>query len=299
MSLSVAQVYASRTTYTKLALPPVIQDAISKVRITPMVYKPAKPFIRHKKPVVVENWRENMLVDIVRRVREREDSEYSDIFSILNKITLSNVEKLSKDAIALLNKRDDEFRLRVTTLLFDKAITESAYANVMAICAKILNSDIPEVSEDLLIHITMFPKLYNLSETNIFPDITDPEYDNKVIQWMKQKDKRRGFAKFISQLYTQNLISKEIVESCIKNVLSDLEVCAFQPKSPVTEENVVQLVEFVFEVSKIIYTEHVRNYIQNIIGLPKTTTPSLNMRSRFKLQDALDELNRKHSELNK
>ena len=137
MGITVAQMYALRI-YPKLALPQIVQDNIAKLRITPMAFKPfQKPaHVSRKPPHAVDNWRERALADIVRRVKEREDPEYSDIFSIFNKVASSNIEKLSNDAVEKMTKRDDTFRLRIATLLFDKAISQHAYASVMAEMAK-------------------------------------------------------------------------------------------------------------------------------------------------------------------
>ena len=92
--LSVSDIYSLRFCQ-KLPLPKFIQENIAKLRISQSQYRPPRPVTKfhHKKqqnPVDNSNWREKLLVDIVRRVREREDPEYSDIFSIFNKISKSN-----------------------------------------------------------------------------------------------------------------------------------------------------------------------------------------------------------------
>jgi hypothetical protein len=84
MSLTVAQVYGVRFA-EKLSLPKIVQDNIAKLRITPVVFKPFRPQPRAPyRPK--ENWRENALVEAVRRVKERDDPEYDEVFSSLNKI---------------------------------------------------------------------------------------------------------------------------------------------------------------------------------------------------------------------
>jgi hypothetical protein len=39
--------------------------------------------------------------------------------------------------------------------------------------------------------------------------------------------------------------------------------------------------------------EYLKKSVQEILALPKTDLPSLNMRSKFKLEDAFNELNKK------
>jgi hypothetical protein len=293
MALTVSAIYSVRE-MAKLPLPKLVQDNIAKLRITPMVFKPfhkpaARPF-HPKKSQANDNWRERMLVDIVRRVKEREDPEYSDIFGILNKITASSVEKLTRDAIERIQKRDETFRLRIATLLFDKAITNHGFASVTAESARIMVAEIPDMKEDIQTQVSMFPKLYNMTETLTFPTSADAEFDNKVIEWTKQKEKRRGYAKFLMELCLRELVSDECVKSGLRDVLNELNDVAKQPRTAQTEENVNQYAVFLYESAKLAKSSSIRSCIadslKSILAIDKTLLPSLNMRCRFKLEDA-------------
>jgi hypothetical protein len=304
MSLVVVDVYNVRFGL-KLPLPKSVQDNIGRLRITPVAYKPVRTFVRnggprHRTPAAtVDNWREKALVEMVRRVREREDPEYSDVFSIFNKLALSNLDKLSHDAIELIQKRDEQFRLRVTTLLFDKAITQSAFSTVMAECAFRLNTVIPEIAEDLQAQISMFPKLYDLSDTVTFPDAKEDGFEDKVVTWMKQKDKRRGYAKFMMELFVKDLIPEIMVRGAFEQVVKELNELAKYPLTERTAENTTQFVEFLFECSKTAkgsLKEYIKEKVQSLLKIPKAELPSLNMRCRFKLEDALKLLEKKGQE---
>lgn len=299
--LTVADIYSVRFG-AKLPLPNLVQDKIARLRITPVAYKPSKPFVKHPyrpKPTAAgasENWREKAFVEAVRRVKEREDPEYSDIFSIFNKVSPSNVEKLSGDAITLMKKRDEQFRLRVSTLLFDKAITQASYSAVMADCASKISAVIPEVADDIRFQINMFPKLYDMNDTIVFPDSKEEKFDEKVILWMKQKEKRRGFAKFMMELLTRFLIAEEDVYPALQQVIRELNEVARQPATDTTTESTTQFVQFIFEASKTVsgtLNEYLKKSVQELLAVPKTELPSLNMRSKFKLEDAFNELNKK------
>jgi len=302
MGLTVVDIYNVRFS-PKLPLPSSVQDNIGRLRITPVAYKPVRTFTRnnnyrHKRSEAVrnDNWRETMLVEMVRRVKEREDPEYSDIFSIFNKLTITNLDKLSSDALELMQKRDEPFRLRVTTLLFDKAITQSAYSAVMSECAFRLNTVIPEISEDLQFQISMFPKLYDMTDTVTFPDSKDEKFEDKVIVWMKQKDKRRGYAKFMMELFAKELIPESLVRGAFEQVIKELNDIAKCSSSSHTVENATQFVEFVFECSKNAkgeFKEYLKTAVQELLKIPKAELPSLNMRSKFKLEDALKLLEKK------
>lgn len=297
MVLTVADLYSVRFS-PKIPLPRVVQENIAKLRIVPVIYKPIRPV--HQKQHIVfrknpqpDNWRENVLIDVVRRVKERDDPEYSEVFTILNKLSASNITKLASDALVCIQKRDDQFRLRVMTLLFDKAISQHGYASVMSVFAAKLCAVIPEIADDLRTQVAMFPKLYNMTETIVFPNSEDAAFDDKVIQWSMQKDKRRGYAKFIIYLFLQKLIPEEVVSTSLKQVLIELDDCARMPKTPQMEENVTQFVEFMSESAKLLPkdTVAIRTLIAasltKILELPKDELPCLNMRSRFKIEDIL------------
>jgi hypothetical protein len=291
--LTVAQVYGVRFA-EKLSLPKIVQDNIAKLRITPVAFKPYRPPVKapyRAKPA--ENWRENALVEAVRRVKERDDPEYDEVFGSLNKIAPRTLDKMSEKVVQNIKKRDDIFRLRVTTLLFDMAISQSGYAILMADCAKKLVSDIPDIREDLLVQTKMFPKLYNMTETLTYPSSEEAGFADKVVEWMKLKDKRRGYAKFVTQLFVRELVGEQTVGECMTHVSADLTGMAKQPKTEQSEENTTQYVDFLFETAKILPSSAkdlrslMNTFIQSVLDIPRPDLPSLNMRSRFKLEDAL------------
>jgi len=293
MNPTVSQIYSVRFG-AKLSLPKIVQDNIAKLRITPVTYKPFRP---QQKPraryALPENWREKALVDCVRRVKEYDDPEYSEIFGILNKIALPTLDKLSAEIVELLHRRDEAFRLRVVTLLFNKAINENVYASLMSDCALKLSQAVPDVTDDLKIQIEMFPKLYNMSETIVFPTLGQPGFEDKVVEWSKQKDKRRGYAKFMTQLFVRGLIHETVILHSIRQVIADLNSVARQAKTEQMEENATHLVDFLFESGKVLpktavtLREYMSTSLSEFLTIPRPEVPSLCMRSRFKTEDTL------------
>lgn len=301
MALTVTDIYGVRFADKLISLPLGVLAKIERLRVTPVPYKPVRVFNRNatrfrSTPTTPDNWRENVLKDFVRRVKEREDPEYSDIFSIFNRISPSNVDKLSADVVTLIQKRDQTFRLRVSMLLFDKAITgQSFFSSLMAECAARMHDAIPEISDDLQSQISMFPTLYNMTETLTYPkDVTDP-YNEELIQWTKQKEKRRAYAKFMMELFALGLITEESVKTAFEQVVNELNSTACLEKTTQTEENTSQFATFLFECSKNTKGQlraYLRESLDAFIKSPRESLPSLNMRSRFKVEDALKELNK-------
>ena len=285
MELTSALMYSMR--FVQQDLPDIIKQNISKLRLVQAAYRPGR-FVRK---VQDSNWREKVLVDYVRRVREVEDPDYDQIFSILNKVAKPTLDTLSTEAIAILAKRDKEFRLRVTTLLFDKAIRGSFYAGIMAEFALKLNSVIPEVSEDLEANASMFGTLYDMSGTLTFPRADEEGFEDKIVAWSTQKDVRRGYSRFLTHLYIVELVPGKILHESMQKVLGDLEDTVVQTKTEKSEENVTQYADFLFEIAKLLPKTAVelRGLIQSrvtaVLKRPKAELPSLNMRSRFKLED--------------
>jgi hypothetical protein len=287
MEFTSALMYSMRFVQ-KIDLPDIIKQNISKLRLVQAAYRPGR-FVRK---VQDSNWREKVLVDYVRRVREVEDPDYDQIFSILNKVAKPTLDALSTEAIAILAKRDKEFRLRVTTLLFDKAIRGSFYAGIMAEFALKLNSVIPEVSEDLEANASMFGTLYDMSGTLTFPRADEEGFEDKIVAWSKQKDVRRGYSRFLTHLYIVELVPGKILHESMQKVLGDLEDTVVQAKTEKSEENITQYADFLFEIAKLLPKTAVelRGLIQSrvnaVLKRPRAELPSLNMRSRFKLEDA-------------
>jgi len=277
----------------KLTLPKIISENISKLRLIPATYNRPTKFIKQLPKEVEDNWRKKLLVDLVRRIRETDDPQYDEVFSILNIVAVPTLEKLSKQALEIIKKRDEQFRLRVTTLLFDKAIKESFYAGIMADFALILKKEIPEISVDLETQSKMFTSLYDMSDTLLYPKVEDPEFKEKLILWSKQKNIRRGYARFVTHLFTRDLVTSKILQESMQKVIEDLQNTIIELKTEQTEENATQYADFLYEIAKLLKPTAVElrgliaTKIDEILKRPRVELPSLNMRSRFKLEDTL------------
>jgi hypothetical protein len=163
----------------------------------------------------------------------------------------------------------------------------------MADCTLRLSVAFPEVREDIHLQLTMFSKLYDINDTLVYPKDGEDDFDDKVIKWMKQKNTRRGDAKFVTHLYTRDLITEEFMAVTVESVLTELLESGQQAKSERTEENTTQYVDFLFESAKVLppTSKAIRSIInervQGILLIPKLSIPSLCMRSRFRLEDTV------------
>jgi hypothetical protein len=280
--MDVQSIYAARS-LPRAELPSSILDTISRLKLSfkPVYRKPyAAPRRKQEEPV---NWRETVLVDMVRKVREKDDPDYDSVSSAINKLSKANYAKLSGEILALLGKRDGLFRLRVTTLLFDRSIRQPFFAPMLADLYRDLMKAVPDASGDLSLQLQMVDVLYDTGNVTLIPATEDPGYDAAVIAWTKQKELKRGFAVYLGELYSRGLVPQETMATYVSSMLEDLRETIKTPKSPVKEEHVDALVRFVFAVSSKV---DIRTTIREILALPRPETPNLTMKSRFSLEDS-------------
>lgn len=270
------------TIYAARALPrPSLSDEvlllISKLKIS------FKPVVRRAVRKPVDNWREAALADVVRKVREKDDPDYDEISAAINKLSKANYTKLMTDVLARLTKRDALFRLRVTTLLFDRGVRQTFFATLMSDAYKDIAAAHPEALQDLATQTQLFDTLYDMGNVTLIPSSTDPGYNDAVIAWTKQKETKRGFAVYVSELYKRGLVPEETMFGFLKTVLDELATSIRGAKTGPNEEHVDALARFLAAVAP---TVPIKAPLLGVLALPRADCPSLSMKSRFRLEDA-------------
>lgn len=280
--MEIQLIYAARG----LPRPSLSEDVLALISKLKISFKPMyRRGFTNRRPTsnVVENWREAALVDAVRKVREKDDADYDEISAAINKLSKTNYTKLMTDVLDRMKKRDEKFRLRVTTLLFDRGVRQTFFAVLMADAYKDIAAAFPDALQDLAIQTQMFDKLYDTENVTIVPAVSDPGYDDAIIAWTKQKEIKRGFAVYVSELYSRGLVPEDTMMGFLKTVFEDLTASIRSPKTSANEEHVDALVRFLAAVAPKISLKHA---IGVILLLARADTPSLSMKSRFKLEDA-------------
>jgi hypothetical protein len=129
----------------------------------------------------------------------------------------------------------------------------------------------------------MFDKLYDTENVTIVPAASDPGYNDAIIAWTKQKEIKRGFAVYVSELYSRGLVPEDTMSGFLKTVLDELTASIRSAKTNANEEHVDALVRFLAAVApKMAF----KGALGAILLLPRADCPSLSMKSRFKLEDA-------------
>ena len=282
VTMDVATIYAVRTA-PRAPLSEDIQSIISKLKIS---FKPIfrRPFVKPRREEQ-GNWREAALHIAIRRVKEKDDPDYHEIIAIINKLTKQTYAKLMAQVLEKLEKSDELFRLRVTTLLFDRGLSQNFYAAIMADAYADIIKSYPDARGDLLAQVSMFDALYDVGNVTLIPSSNDPGFNNALIAWTKQKEKKRGFAVYVSELYTRGLIPEDVMSSFVSQVLEDVKESIGSPKTSAKEEHVDALIRFLTAVHKKVPS--MKAMVKTIVAVPKDQAPNLNMKSRFKLDDIL------------
>jgi hypothetical protein len=295
--LTPTSIFALRTT-NLLPVPQVVHDVIATMQLAPVAQVFTKK-LGYKKPTAAtaNSWRTAALVTLKKTEFVHDDPDYESIVGIINKVATSTVVDRSKDVLDILTRRNDEvFRLRVVTLLFNRGVSMPFYSKLMASMFELLHAKMPIVKEDLHFSCSLdiFEKMFDQSGVAVCPAASDPAYEDKLCEWFKKKEIRRGFGMFITELHVRGLVDEDIILPAIKNSLDELEEAIRKPAEKALCENVDQLTTFLYESTKIMagrfgkthpLVKTVAEKAGAIYKIPKTDTPCLGMRSRFKLDD--------------
>lgn len=293
--------YALKNT-NLLPLPKMVADVISsfhRVQVPQGFVKKSRVHRLQRKSHadMVADWRVAALTDVRRRVKEKDDPEYAEMFSILNKLSKQTFEKLSSQVLVLLQKRsaDPLFRLRVVTLIFTKSIDQQAWHDLYAsLLKKIADAHPPEadggesvICDDLRVscNLESFSKLYS-EDAIVLPPGDDPSFDEMVIQWTKQKNRRRGFMVIMTDLYKLELVDETLMKDAMDVLLSDIQETSHCPRTPEMEEYVAQLIATLYEMVSSLKGNPIVTPVKMVVSrLLSNPMPSLTMRSKFKLED--------------
>lgn len=289
----IAHLYSLRSVIAKVPLSSMCLDMIEKMRRSPVAYRPAahahakKNYRKHTPPRLPENWRQSALIDTHRRVREKDDEDYETIVGCINKLSKTHFEEMLKSTLEALGKRDHLFRLRVATLLFDRGIRQNFFAPLVADFIQSILKTVPDMRGDIETQIQMFETLYDAGNVVLVPSATDPGFDDAIIAWTKQKEMKRGYAVFVGELFQRGVVPHDVMDLMLNAVLDDLQKSIRLEKTEATMEHVDHLGRFLFAVAPNLKGWEGRGVIAEVLATPRTEVPSLNMKTRFKLEDAL------------
>ncbi len=300
MIMTPTDIYALRTT-NLIPLPLQVVDMIASMQLVPVAPVYPKKATYKKHAVTSDRagtWRSDVIVSSKKSHFKHEDPDYNVILGITNKVSSSSLSTSVEKIVEILTKRKEEqdFRLRIVTMLFNRGVSMPFHSKLMANMFELLHSKFPEIREDLhySCSIECFHTLFEQSETVVCPSFEDADYDEKLCNWVKSREIRRGFGMFVTELHVRGLVDNEVILEAIKIATDELEDTVKKHNDKTMAETVDQLITLLFETCKILNTrsgkDHptiklITDYSKKLCDIPRTETPCMGMRSRFKLED--------------
>lgn len=304
------EIYALRTT-NLLSVPSSVLDTIAAMQLSPVapvytkkpVYK--KPHHHHgghgghgSRHSDALSWRVAALSQLKKTEIVHDDPDYEAVLAVTNRVATSTIMEGVAEVLTVLQKRADDqvFRLRIVTLLFNRGVSMPFYSKLMANMFELLFKDVPAIKEDLVFScsIDTFNKMFDQNDTLVCPSVDDPEYDDKLCAWSKKKELRRGFGMFVTELHIRGMVDEDVIDTAIRTSVDELGELIVKPTSAALSETVDHIVTFLFEAAKVVASRFGKEHPLikmlaakgvEIYKTPKTSTPCLGMRSRFKLDD--------------
>lgn len=274
-----------------------------------------KPPEEKKEPVAPIKRSANAWVPRIRsKASASEDGKLSPeevqrkVKSLLNKMTLDNFEVITDEILVISNQskeeKDGRTLRQIIELTFAKAVDEAHWSNMYArFCAKMLNKADPEIHDEKILDANgqyfkggaLFRK-YLLSRcqeefergwsdklpTNPDGSPLDPELmSDEYYEIMGAKRRGLGLIRFIGELYFLEMLTENIIERCIRRLLSN--------DNP-SEEVIESICQLLTTVGKTLDVPKKKDEVDLYFGrlLMFQEIESLASRLRFMIMDVID-----------
>jgi len=223
--------------------------------------------------------------------------------SILNKLTMTNFEKLSVD-LADLRIEDSEDLRGIVGIIFDKALEEGHFCKMYAELCNKIKDRIPEfqdetdpaLGETKVKKVTFKRCLLNKCQEEFeradrYDEARDEETAHldtaaKTAKTRRVRLRMLGNIKFIGELFAQRILNEKIMHDCVKKLLESKD-----------EDTVECLCKLMATVGKLLDREEAKHYMDyyfdqmkataNEIGSNPTLFPS-GKRLKFMIFDTID-----------
>lgn len=165
-----------------------------------------------------------------------QDKVMKDARSTLNKLTLTNFDKLSIQ-IAMLDIKESHELRGLVGIIFDKALEEGHFCEMYAMLCNAIKDKMPEFQEDdpvlgetKLKKVTFKRCLLNKCQEEFeradrYDETTDQEVAGmndaaKAAKSRRVRIRMLGNVKFIGELFRQEILNEKIMHDCVKRLLS-------------------------------------------------------------------------------
>lgn len=276
-------------------VPDRLKQMLLRLNVTAIVKKPHG----HGKPRGDwNNWRATALP----KIPVKESTPIEAVMVILNKLSQANFEIQKKELAALLEKNPDDVLLshKMAEAIYLQAIMGAIYANLFAKLVKELDNQLllnligqkyREFSESFskpIPNIDLNNQHLEIEDATMREAAKQADYD-AFCALNKEKKKRRGFAHWIAELSMAGILTQRDVRLVVANLFKMLNDDIHNSS---LQEQVHEYVECIYTVCKTVKGTKLQQEIlencKSIYAIPRTETPGLTMRTRFKIQDILE-----------
>lgn len=235
-----------------------------------------------------DGWRDSAhpSAPVPRRVRVTDNATRDQAKGILNKISNQTYDKLKDDLAAILEEFPDD-----VPLVSCVAETMFHLGSMSPIFAPLYARMVADLDNQLLMNITIktYQQYLEKFKTPFKQVNPEEDYDGFCKQNVV-KAQRRGFARFIVELYKIRTLKEEDVLRVTDGLLEMLRADAAMVG---TQDQVQEYVECLFSIccsltANTPVKKAVLSECRVILALPKPSLPGLSMRSRFRMQDIVE-----------
>jgi translation initiation factor 4G len=243
------------------------------------------------------------------KARTAFDKVMKEARSILNKLTLTNFDKLSNDLAHLDISEPDELR-GLVSIIFDKALEEGHFCKMYAELCNCIKDQMKEFQDEVE---SAFPRLDGGENTKVkkvtfkrcllnkcqeeferadrYDEMNDEETMGldataKASKTRRVRNRMLGNIKFIGELFAQKILNEKIMHDCVKRLLESKE-----------EDTIECLCKLMATIGKLLDREEARHYMDyyfdqmkqtaNEIGSNPAQFPS-GVRLKFMILDTID-----------
>lgn len=240
------------------------------------------------------NWRKPRS-KIIKDNISNEDKIYNEINGFLNKLSPSNFEKMNDNIVKICieNKKIKSLLDKIIDNIFLKAVMQCTYCPYyVKLINNLLKNDVKIgdiIDSKCIIYQNMLQ--IEIKDSESLTQSEKETYD-EFCEKIKNKTYKAGYSQFIGELFNNKIINSEIVESCLKLFLDNLEKSIKGNELEYIEDNLICICNLLTTCGKTLkYTiisfvniKDQLNCVRKESNLPK--------RLKFKIMDLLDSFNK-------
>ena len=235
------------------------------------------------------SWRKIYKSSIFKQDLNEIDKKKHELKSLLNKISNKNYDEIKKKIIIISESNNiiDYCIEYIFEIAVKQSVYCSQYVKLIKECIKIDKSIIEFISDKCL-------KYKNLTNSNNVKKNKDLSYDD-FCENNKLKTFKEGYSQFIGELFTNNIINKEIVIDNLENMFTILKIIL---ENKTDDEFIEDLIICTTKLLLTIKDKLDNDYIKQIILKIEQIYSSNKIikRLKFKLMDLKDILVSKTNE---